>query len=65
MESFETVYCSRCKKDVPYHYDPVNHWKQLLLTIMTCGLWLPIWICMVLSPTKLCNQCDGPIWRSE
>ena len=25
-----------------------NHGLHLLLTILTCGLWLPIWICMVI-----------------
>jgi hypothetical protein len=57
-----TAYCLRCKKQVGYHYDPVNHWKQLLLTIGTVGLWLPMWICMTYSPTKLCNDCNEPIW---
>lgn len=65
MERVETVYCSQCKKDVQYHYDPVNHWKQLLLTIFTLGLWLPIWLCMALGPTKLCNECDGPLWGAD
>jgi hypothetical protein len=64
MESVQTVYCSKCKKHVPYHYDPINHGKQLLLSIFTLGLWLPIWFCMVFSPTKLCDQCGGPLWDS-
>jgi hypothetical protein len=58
----QTAYCRRCRKQVGYHYDPVNHWKQLLLTIGTVGLWLPMWICMAFSPTKLCNDCNEPIW---
>ncbi len=62
MATAQTVYCGRCRKAVHYHYDPVNHWKQLLLTVVTLGLWLPIWLCMVVSPTKLCNECGGAIW---
>ncbi|NLX99099.1 MAG: hypothetical protein GXY83_23415 [Rhodopirellula sp.] len=62
MEHLETVYCSRCKKGVQYHYDPVNHWKELLVTIFTFGMWLPMWLCMVFGPTKMCNECNGPLW---
>lgn len=65
MATALTVYCSRCKKDVSYHYDPVRHGKQLLLSILSCGLWLPVWFCMTFSPTKLCNECGGPLWRSQ
>ena len=57
--------CSRCKKEVHYHTDPVNHGKQLLLTLFTFGLWLPMWLCMVFSPTKVCDECDGPIWDGD
>ena len=62
MESVKTAYCSQCKKDVQYHFAPINHWKQLLLTIFSLSLWLPIWLCMTFGPTKLCNECDGPLW---
>jgi hypothetical protein len=58
----QLAHCPQCKKDVGYHYDPINHGKQLLLTIFTLGLWLPIWLAMAFCPTKLCNKCNGPIW---
>ena len=61
----ETVYCNHCKKDVRYHYDPVNHGKHLLLSIFTLGLWLPMWLCVTFRPTKLCNECGGPLWSSN
>ena len=65
MASAGTVYCSHCKKEVYYHFDPVNHGKQLLLTIVSLGLWLPVWLCMALSPTKLCDECDEPLWGGD
>lgn len=65
MSPAKTAYCSQCKKDVPYHYNPVIHWKQLLLTIATLGLWLPMWLSLTLSPTKMCNECGGPIWQGD
>ena len=65
MESTGTVYCNQCRKEVHYHYDPVDHWKQLLLAIFSLGLWLPIWLCMVWRPTRLCDKCNGPLWSSD
>lgn len=56
------VYCNECKKNVGYHYDPVNHWKNLAITIFSFGLWLPIWLLMTFAPTKICNECNRPIW---
>ncbi len=65
MPSSDTAYCRRCMKEVQYHFDAVNHFAQLLLTVFTLGLWLPIWVCMVLRPTKLCDECDGPLWSEQ
>jgi hypothetical protein len=65
VENQKSAYCKQCHKDVLYHYEAVNHWKQLLLAVMTLGLWLPIWFCMAFSPTKMCNECDGPIWDGK
>ncbi|OHB79525.1 MAG: hypothetical protein A2V98_05135 [Planctomycetes bacterium RBG_16_64_12] len=61
----ETVYCGRCKKHVSYHYDPVNHWKQLFLTVFTLSMWLPMWLCLTFCPTKLCDECGGPLWGAQ
>ncbi|MFA7231591.1 MAG: hypothetical protein WC071_10005 [Victivallaceae bacterium] len=57
-----TVYCKNCHKEVSYHCENIDHWKQLLITILTCGLWLPMWL-MAISPTKICNTCNEPIWK--
>jgi hypothetical protein len=62
MEPSNTVFCENCNRPVRYHYDPVNHWKQLLLTIFTLGLWLPIWLSVTYGPTKLCDECGEPLW---
>ena len=62
MEPSNTVFCENCNRSVHYHYDPVNHWQQLLLTIFTLGLWFPIWLSMAYGPTKLCDECGEPLW---
>ena len=58
-----TAHCSHCNKNVTFHYKTVNHKKQLLLSVFTIGLWLPMWLGMVLCPTRLCDECGGPIWN--
>ena len=65
MTKPEIVFCNRCKKDVLYHFEPINHFKQLLMVVFTLGLWLPMWLYMVAGPTKMCNECNGPIWNYE
>ncbi|NLE38236.1 MAG: hypothetical protein GX621_09455 [Pirellulaceae bacterium] len=58
-----TARCTHCNKNVSCHYNTINHKKQLLLSILTIGLWLPMWLGMMLCPTKLCDECGGPIWN--
>ena len=65
MSNSESAYCGNCKKEVGYHYDPINHIKHLLLTICSLGIWLPIWVCVVVAPSKMCDQCGNPIWSDQ
>lgn len=65
MQPRTTAFCNRCKKDVPYHFNSIDHTKQFLLTLASLGLWLPMWLCMTFSPTKMCDQCDSPIWEDK
>lgn len=58
----KTIRCNHCGKMVEYHYDPINHRKNLILTIISVGLWLPIWLSLIFSRTKVCNVCNNPIW---
>jgi hypothetical protein len=65
MEPLAVMHCPRCRKDVQYHYEPINHGKQCLLTLITFGMWLPMWLCLTFSPTKMCNECGGPLWNDR
>ncbi|MFH1378191.1 MAG: hypothetical protein ABIH86_05525 [Planctomycetota bacterium] len=65
MSDQQTVRCNHCGKTVGYHFDPINHKKNLFLTIVSFGLWLPIWLSMAFSPTKICNECKKPIWETK
>ena len=63
MVNETTCFCKHCNKTVAFHVEPISHGKQLLLSILTLGMWLPMWIGMVLSPTKLCDECNKPLWE--
>jgi hypothetical protein len=58
-----TRFCKHCNKAVTFHVEPVSQLKQLGLCVLTLGLWLPIWIGMIVSPTKLCDECNEPLWN--
>jgi len=60
----KTAYCNNCKKPVTFHYQPVNHLVQLIATLFTVGMWLPIWITMTFMRTRLCDECNNPIWKN-
>ena len=57
----EIAYCTMCKSKVTYHFRPVNHWMQLVLCLFTLGLWGPIWLCLTLYRTKVCDKCENAI----
>jgi hypothetical protein len=63
MNPAEKKYCHKCKKEVSCHFDPIAHWEHLLATIITCGLWLPIWIGITFYPTSICDECKEPIYE--
>lgn len=56
-----TLYCSRCKCEVTYTVAPLDHKKELMRTIITCGIWLPMWLLMSFARTRTCNQCGNAI----
>jgi hypothetical protein len=57
------IYCNSCKKMVTFHYERVNHRKSLMLTLLTLGLWLPMWLIGTFAPTKICDVCKEAIWK--
>ena len=60
-ETKKTVYCEYCKKEVPWHTNPVNHGGQLVLAIVTLWLWIPMWLAMAFSKAKVCDVCNRPV----
>ena len=40
----KSKYCKRCQRDVLVRRKGTNHILHLLLTVLTGGLWLIVWI---------------------
>jgi hypothetical protein len=49
-------HCSHCG-DVIVEVDKVNHILHLILTVITYGLWLVIWLFVANNPTSQCTKC--------
>ena len=56
------MYCKRCRKDVHVYQSGTNNGLNLALTILTCGVWLPIWIFAASTQNHLvCSSCGRPV----
>lgn len=48
---------------------PFNHVLHLLVTVLLCGLWVPVWIIMALSHREYgnwrCMECGGTDWGGQ
>ncbi len=60
-----TGFCKNCKRQVRIQRRGANHILHLLLTIITAGLWIIVWI---LASIKIggwrCSQCGLGVSRS-
>lgn len=60
MPEIKQLYCHQCARLVPAHRPSTNHILHLLLSLVTLGFWVLIW---VLSTVKIggwrCSQCGG------
>lgn len=60
-----TGFCKRCNKQVMIRRPGTNHVLHLLLSIVTVGIWLIVW---VLTAIKIggwrCSQCGSRVSRS-
>jgi|APGre2960657505_1045072.scaffolds.fasta_scaffold377449_1 hypothetical protein len=58
--------CVKCKKSTLHIINTPNHILHLLLTIVTVGFWLLVWICQK-NTTPQCSQCgtDKASWWDD
>jgi len=57
------AYCSNCQKQVLAQGTKPNHILHLLLTIVTGGIWAPIWLLITFmnAGNYRCNQCGSRV----
>ena len=52
-----TAFCPYCQKQVIAEKEGTNHILHLLLSVLTSGFWVIIWILCALSGEWRCSQC--------
>ena len=58
-------YCSNCKKNVLIRAQKPNHVLHLILSIVTSGLWIIIWVILSIRAKEWhCSQCGQKISSS-
>jgi hypothetical protein len=52
-------HCPHCRANTYQHRKDVNHLLHALITLFGCGLWLPVWICLILTTDPWhCESCE-------
>lgn len=57
----DTFYCVYCQQQVTFHPETVDHHKELIRTLCTLGLWLPIWLAKTYSKVNRCDNCNNSL----
>ena len=59
-------FCTNCNKYVLVRGATPNHILHLLLTLVTCGLWLIVWVLLSIAPVVWrCSQCGAIVHKSK
>lgn len=64
MATVTRRYCKLCRADGPATRSHVSHLLHLVISILTFGLWIPIWILVSLSATWNCTTCGARTYAS-
>ena len=63
MSDLSNGYCKRCKTRKPCTRNGTNHILHLLLTLVTVGLWIPMWLLLSLRIGGWrCRDCATKIY---
>lgn len=54
-------YCQGCRRDRPFEREGISHLFHLIVSVVTAGLWLPIWLALFLYHSAFtryrCRDC--------
>lgn len=60
MTKIGSMYCPRCQRQVATHRPAANHLLHLVLTVLTLGLWLVVWLWCAMNPgPQRCSVCGS------
>ncbi|AUG85078.1 hypothetical protein FDJ19_gp071 [Vibrio phage Ceto] len=55
----EKRYCPSCNTSTPHEVDETSHVVHLILSLLTGGLWLLVWLACTLSQKDpKCTECN-------
>jgi hypothetical protein len=58
MKTMTNLHCPNCNDVRPFRRNVPNHVMHLLLTLLTMGFWLIVWILVALSSEPyICTTC--------
>jgi hypothetical protein len=59
MQPKQTIeYCEKCSKQTLHIAQAINHILHLLLSVVTGGFWIIVWICIGITSGKgICTIC--------
>lgn len=58
-----TAHCKNCQSETIHERPSTSHVLHLLLSVITVGLWIPVWILVALSNSNqgLCLTCGRKV----
>jgi DNA-directed RNA polymerase subunit RPC12/RpoP len=56
---YNSRFCPHCEQQRLFVRNGVNHLVHAIVTLLLCGLWLPIWIIAMLSEDPWCCSVCG------
>lgn len=59
MATIARKFCTRCNDYVAAERVSTSHLIHFVLTLITAGLWLPVWIFIALTKGHRCRQCGS------
>ena len=59
MGRLTRAYCKVCRDYRPCEWDRHSHGLHLMLSLLTLGLWVPVWLLIALSGKRRCRECGS------
>ena len=53
------IYCRECERKTPHTRPTPSGWGHGIMTLLTGGLWLPIWMAAAVSARASAWECRG------